>query len=110
MNDFWDNINAQLDRIEAEKPDTFAGVRDILMDPQYSAVVDDVNLNGSRTFTERHAFFAGSGGDRSLYEALYRAGWHMVWAEASYYYVVRHNASHAFLTYIEGDVYEGDAR
>jgi hypothetical protein len=107
---FWQQIDAQLDRIETEKPDTFDGVRAILLDTQYAAVVDDVNLNGVRTFGPDAAFFAGSGGDRSLWGALHTAGWARVWSGASYYYMVQHPITAETLTYCEGDVLRGDAR
>lgn len=107
---FWTEINAQLDRIEAEKPDTFNGVRRVLLDPECGEVTRDVNLNGARSFGPNKAFFAGSGGDRSLLSALQVAGWQVIWAEAHYYYVVRHVGTGETLTYCEGDVLRGDAR
>ncbi|MCV6988679.1 hypothetical protein H7I87_00400 [Mycobacterium timonense] len=55
------------------------------------------------------AFFGGSGGDRQLMSALREAGWAIVWAEAVYYFVAKDPAGD-LLTYIEGDVYRGDAR
>lgn len=91
---FWIDIDARLDRIEAEKPDTFVAVAEILgpADPFISSAA---------------AFFGGSGGDRTLYSALYVAGWQMVWAEAEYHYVARHVDTRELLTYCEGDVYPG---
>ncbi|WP_269089270.1 hypothetical protein [Mycobacterium avium] len=41
--------------------------------------------------------------------ALREAGWAIVWAEAVYYFVAKDPAGD-LLTYIEGDVYRGDAR
>lgn len=61
-------------------------------------------------FTADQAFFAGSGGDRSLSLALSRAGWLATWAEASYYWIITHRTTGEVLTYIEGDVLRGDAR
>lgn len=92
VDDFWAAVGAQLDLIETERPHTFAAVATIL---------------GS---SEDHAFFAGSGGDRTLFASLRIAGWALVWAEASYHYVAQHIISGEFLTYVEGDVYPGDAR
>lgn len=108
-NSFWTEIDAQLDRIESEKPNTFEGVKAIL-DGDYPAIRKDANLNGVRTFETTSAFFAGSGGDRTLRSALRAVGWSIVWSEASYYYVAKHPATGDLLTYIEGDVYKGDAR
>lgn len=105
---FWRQITAQLDRIATEPADTFDKVRAVLLDPAYYAVVSDVNLNGARRFDADTAFFAGSGGDDSLYGALRAAGWRMVKSEAFYYYVAQHPESGDTLTYCEGDVYRGD--
>lgn len=90
---FWKHIEDQLAAIAA-LPKT-AGVDDVieLLDPPSSG----------------DAFFAGSGGDDSLMEALEKAGWHVVWAEAHYFYVMQAPNGDK-LTYVEGDVYRGDAR
>lgn len=92
MDAFWAGIDAQLDRIEAEKPATFEGVRDA--------------LDGSGDA----AFFGGSGGDRTLSSALREAGWIYLWSVANYYYAMRSADGSATLTYIEGDVVRGDQR
>lgn len=52
-------------------------------------------------------FFAGSGGDDSLWDALTDAGWVQVWAEAAHFYVME-APDGSMITYIEGDVYRGD--
>lgn len=96
MDAFWKNIDNQLDHIERDKPDTAAGVIAI--------------LNQYGTPSSGAAFFAGSGGDRSLNSALTVAGWELYWAEANYYWVARHPVTGDLLTYVEGDVYAGDAR
>lgn len=73
---FFTQIDAQLDRIAAEKPTDFAGLRSILLDPVYNAVTTEVHRNGLRDFNDREAFFAGSGGDRQLVEVLVELpGW-----------------------------------
>lgn len=105
---FWQQIGHQLDRIATEAPDTFDKVRAILLDPAYDQIVKDVNRNFRITFGPDAAFFAGSGGDRTLFHALYRAGWSVITMEASYYYVMRHETTGEALTYIEGDVVRGD--
>lgn len=38
---FWTEIDAQLDRIEAEKPDTFDALRAILLDPNAHEIAAD---------------------------------------------------------------------
>lgn len=54
-------------------------------------------------------FFAGSGGDDSVWGSLIEAGWTLVWAEASYHYVMRAPDGSA-ITYVEGDIYRGNQR
>lgn len=73
---FFTQIDAQLDRIAAEKPTDFAGLRTILLDPSYDAITTEVSRNGVRDFDDREAFFAGSGGDCQLVEVLVELpGW-----------------------------------
>lgn len=98
--EFWSAIDSILDRIEAERPDTFDAVRDILDHPEQRAYAG--------VYTEDASFFGGSGGDRSLWSALSAAGWRSVWWEASYYYAATHPATGDVLTYIEGDVFRGN--
>ncbi|MFF3959684.1 hypothetical protein ACFYY1_41920 [Streptomyces sp. NPDC001890] len=52
-------------------------------------------------------FFAGSGGDKTVREALHTAGWELVWAESAVYYTMR-APDGSLITYIEGDIYRGD--
>lgn len=96
---FWQRIDRALDRIATEKPTTFDGVKAIL----------DEDGNPDGTEAAGAAFFAGSGGDRQLREALRDAGWRTVWAEASYYYTMV-SPTGDLLTYTEGDVDRGGAR
>lgn len=98
--EFWQSINRALDRIAVEKPDTFDAVKAILDE---GGDPDNVASKGPDS-----TFFAGSGGDPSLFGALNYAGWRMVWSEAGYYYVARHNDTRELLTYIEGDVERGN--
>lgn len=55
------------------------------------------------------AFFAGSGGDRTVAAALRTAGWTTVWAESALYYV-KCAPDGSMITYIKGDIYRGDRR
>lgn len=91
---FWQNVDDSLDTLEQEKPDTAAGVVALLNEYSEPSAGD--------------AFFPGSGGDRDLIGSLLVAGWEVVWEEASYFYVARHESTEELLTYIEGDVYIGD--
>lgn len=104
---FWQQIDHQLERIKTEKPDTFAKVRAILTDRSYTTL-DGYGYDKGHEFAGNHAFFGGSGGEATLSSALRAAGWHREWSEASYFYVMRHGKTGARLTYIEGDVYEGN--
>ncbi|MDF2990284.1 MAG: hypothetical protein K0S37_798 [Microbacterium sp.] len=131
MSEFWETVGAQLDRIEYERPDTFAAVAQILapvMDRGaiYGTPPDSepwLAENGNRyadkpatlivptTYAPRRAFFAGSGGDRSLWSALHAAGWRRSWALApSYHWAAQHPNTGERITYVEGDVYPGDVR
>lgn len=93
MDKFWRDVDACCDKITA------------------SRTVDEVIgiLNQFFTPSSGDAFFAGSGGDRQVIDALRAAGWAIVWAGAVYYFVAKDHAGD-LLTYIEGDVYRGDAR
>jgi hypothetical protein len=52
-------------------------------------------------------FFAGSGGDGSVEEALSEAGWVHTWRKADYYWVMQAPNGDK-ITYVEGDIYRGD--
>jgi hypothetical protein len=54
-------------------------------------------------------FFAGSGGDDSVWEALSEAGWQIIWSRADYYFVAK-APDGSTITYVEGDIYLGDKR
>lgn len=103
---FWGQIDHQLDRLC--NTSTFDEVRQILLDPAYDQIQNDIHLNGQRGFATDSAFFAGSGGEESLQESLLDAGWSIVVAKAPYHYVMRHRSTGETLTYIEGDVERGD--
>lgn len=104
---FWGQIDHQLHRIHTERPETFDGVRAILLDLAYDDIVVEVHRNEPRPFDADSAFFAGSGGDATLRRALYEAGWFSVASEAMYYYVMESQTNGELLTYIEGDVVRG---
>jgi hypothetical protein len=53
------------------------------------------------------AFFAGSGGDGTVWDSLYEAGWTLIWSEASYYWAMR-APDGSKITYVEGDIYKFD--
>ncbi len=101
MDEFWAGVDRMLDRIEQEKPDTFAKV---------AAILQGMPAGTEPRAPYTRAFFPGSGGDRQLIEALNVAGWRRVWSEASYSYEARHRVTGHLLTYTEGDVDPGAAR
>jgi len=99
MSSYWQGIDAGLAKIAADKPQTFDGVK---------AILDTMPGGDTDNACDRAgAFFGGSGGDRTLSEALHFAGWRYVWSNASYYWCMR-STTGAMLTYVEGDVYEGN--
>ncbi|MCK0441278.1 hypothetical protein MUG78_17910 [Gordonia alkaliphila] len=59
--------------------------------------------------SDADAFFAGSGGDDTVWEMLEDAGWKIIWSEADYFFVAQSPEGDC-LTYIEGDIYRGDRR
>ena len=93
---FWTLITESLKAIETEKPNTF---------DQVKAILD----KGSDPMTDRSdaAFFGGSGGDDTLWDALTAAGWRIIWSEADYYFIAWNAISRESLTYTEGDVERG---
>lgn len=93
LSKFWEAIDAQLDAIESEKPDTVAAVIDIIG-----------HAHGTRE--PGAGFFAGSGGDRQLRESLVAAGWKITWSDWYHHYEATHPATGQRLEYIEGDVYD----
>ena len=96
MKTYWQIIDEQLDTIERERTDTYDGIVAIMPTEPGTASAP--------------AFFGGSGGDRSLYSALSKAGWYITWSEARYYYAARHKITGETITYCEGDIYRGQER
>ncbi len=101
--DFWGQVDHQLDRIQAVRPSSFVRLREILTDPAYT----HLGVYRDQPMSADAAFFAGSGGDRSLRSAL-GDDWRTTWAEAGYYYVLKHTRTGEVITYVEGDVFAGD--
>jgi hypothetical protein len=97
---FWQQIDRALAYIDDGEPETFDDVKlilDVWGDP-----------DGVGTHTPDVSFFAGSGGDRQLLDALDEAGWKTLWCKATYHFAVQHPRTLETLTYVEGDVYRGD--
>jgi hypothetical protein len=96
---FWATIDAQL-----KEASTAATADDVLR-----IFATARNPYGDAHITGAPGFFAGSGGDDTLMDALYAAGWSLVWAEASYHWAMR-APDGSGITYVEGDLYSGTER
>jgi hypothetical protein len=91
---FWNVIDTQLAGLRQAR--TAGDVLRIL------ATAD--NPYGDPSVSSAPAFFAGSGGDETVMDALQAAGWRVTWAEASYHYAMTAPDGSA-ITYVEGDIY-----
>ncbi len=94
--DFWAAITAQLEELK-----TAATADDVVRILAHSR-----NPYGAGHSSSGDGFFAGSGGDGTVCEALIEAGWRVTWSQASYYYTVT-APDGSMITYIEGDIYRG---
>jgi hypothetical protein len=98
--DFWATIRAQLKELEtAKNADDVARILAHERNP-YGPEWD-----GAAGGTV--GFFAGSGGDNTVANALETAGWDYVWAAASYHYCMKASDG-SMITYVEGDIYAGN--
>jgi hypothetical protein len=97
MDSFGETVNTQLAELrKAENADDVIRI-----------LARERNPYGAGHGVAGDGFFAGSGGDDSVWSALTDAGWTQVWAEAAYYYVMK-APDGSMITYVEGDVYRGD--
>lgn len=92
MDAFWAAIEAQLKELESAK-----------------SADDVIRILGQSESGCGDAFFAGSGGDGTVYDSLLTAGWEFVWSEADYYYAMK-APDGSMITYVEGDIYRGNRR
>ncbi|MGX1792275.1 hypothetical protein ACWIDW_04955 [Microbacterium sp. NPDC055312] len=92
MDSYWKQYQLTLDRIEAEKPQTFDGVK---------AILDEFWPPSSG-----EAFFPG-GADETLGDSLSAAGWHIEWIEGDYLWLGTSRTGEV-ISYVEGDLYRGD--
>ena len=89
LDDFWTAIKTQLTLLTTAR------------------TADDVIRICPSTSDVSEGFFAGSGGDDSVEEALDEAGWTHEWRKAHYYWcMIAPDGS--MITYIEGDLYRGN--
>ena len=101
--DFWTKVAAQLKELEsATSADDVARI----LSPERNPYGPEWDGAAGGTI----GFFAGSGGDDTVEDALDRAGWRYVWSEASYHYCMKAPDGSSSITYVEGDIYAGDQR
>lgn len=99
LDDFWLIIDDQIAQLQ--KARTADDVMRILATGK--------NPYGDPKITPAPAFFAGSGGDKTVISALLLAGWTVAWSRASYWYAMT-APDGSSITYTEGDIERGDAR
>ncbi|MCY0941929.1 hypothetical protein [Streptomyces antarcticus] len=95
---FWVVVRAQLEELKT------AGTADDVI----RILSAERNPYGHETIAA-DGFFAGSGGDYSVWDSLDDAGWTQIWAEWHGYYAMR-APDGSVITYVEGDIYKGDRR
>lgn len=91
LDGFWSVIDKQLEQARSAK------------------TADDVLRIFAIDEHNSPAFFAGSGGDDRLDEALFAAGWGYAWARASYHWAMT-APDGSGITYVEGDIFPGVQR
>jgi hypothetical protein len=91
LDGFWAAIDHQLEQLRT------------------ATTVDEVIgiLGGKHPDSSGDAFFAGGGGDGSVYESLREAGWEVAWFDAGYYWAMRTPDGRDGITYVEGDIMRG---
>ena len=87
MDKFWEAIDAQLALLT-----------------KAATAADVIKILGG---AGEKAFFAGSGGDGTVFDALRDAGWATETYEASYYWCLK-APNGDLISYVEGDVYVGN--
>lgn len=97
---FWTVIEAQLIELRTAKTaDDVVRILSLERNPHGPGVAAG----------DADGFFAGGGGDGSVWAALADAGWSTVWRKASYYWAMQ-APNGDLITYVEGDIYRGDRR
>lgn len=104
-NAFWTAVRQQV--TELRTAETADDVLRILGPDRNPYRLENPSWDGMDSRAE--GFFAGSGGDDSVWDALDDAGWEQIWGAAAYFYVMR-APNGDVITYCEGDVYRGDRR
>ncbi len=94
LSKFWDVIDAQIEQLTTAKS----------ADEVIDILAKDKNPYGDPDIASGDGFFAGSGGDATVWGALAAAGWKTVWYEADYHFAMR-APDGSGITYVEGDIY-----
>jgi hypothetical protein len=98
---FWVTIAEQLKELEsARTADDVLRILSPERNPYGPAAAASMTAGGAE------GFFAGSGGDGTVWDALDDAGWTESWAESGIYYTMR-APDGTEITYVEGDIYRG---
>ncbi|MET9260472.1 hypothetical protein [Amycolatopsis sp. NPDC004079] len=98
LDGFWSAVDAQIRELKSAR-----NARDVLR------ILSQERNPYGRGVSSAPGFFAGSGGEASVEGSLSEAGWRYVWREASYHYCMR-APDGSMITYVEGDIYDGDGR
>lgn len=102
---FWTAVRRQLDQARtATSADQVLAIFAPEHNPYRLEQPDWDGMDGGA-----QGFFAGSGGDDSLMEALDDAGWERLWFQAPYWWAMT-APDGSVITYCEGDIYRGDKR
>ena len=100
MDKFWEAVNQQLAELRSAK-----SADDVLR-----ILNHERNPYGDPSMASNaDGFFAGSGGDGGVYDALSEAGWRVIRWEAQYFFSMVSPAGDS-ITYIEGDIFRGTHR
>ncbi|MGW5773128.1 hypothetical protein ACWEVY_28750 [Streptomyces longwoodensis] len=102
---FWTAVRAQLKELKSAK--SADDVIRILSPERNPYRIEDPNWDGIDGAAQ--GFFAGSGGEDTVDEALDEAGWRYLWSRANYWWAMQ-APDGSVITYVEGDVYRGDRR
>lgn len=99
---FWSAITDQLKELESAK-----SADDVIriLSPERNPYGTGRDLMDGAA----QGFFAGSGGDNTVDEALDTAGWRYLWSRANYWWAMK-APDGSVVTYCEGDIYRGDRR
>jgi hypothetical protein len=97
---FWDTIREQIAELKSARSADDVGR---ILSHERNPYGHETHAGGTI------GFFAGSGGDDTVDDALDEAGWSYVWSKASYWWCME-APDGSMITYVEGDIYPGDRR